>query len=204
MKRLLLFLLTNGAVLLLLSFVFQLFGVEQYLYREGVNLNIDSLLIFSALFGMGGSFISLALSKWLAKIGMGVKVVEQPANHEEAWLIQTVQRLARKADIGIPEVGIFESDAPNAFATGMSRNHALVAVSSGLLRSMSNNQVEAVLGHEITHVANGDMVTLGLIQGVVNTFVIFLARIIGFVVDRALFRNDRGVGIGYFATTIIA
>jgi heat shock protein HtpX len=191
-------------VLLLLSFVFQLFGVEQYLYREGVNLNIDSLLIFSALFGMGGSFISLALSKWLAKIGMGVKVVEQPANHEEAWLIQTVQRLARKADIGIPEVGIFESDAPNAFATGMSRNHALVAVSSGLLRSMSNNQVEAVLGHEITHVANGDMVTLGLIQGVVNTFVIFLARIIGFVVDRALFRNDRGVGIGYFATTIIA
>ena len=204
MKRLILFLVTNGAVLVLLSFVFQLFGVEQWFYREGVNLNLQSLLIFSALFGMGGSFISLAMSKWLAKQGMGVRVLEHPADAGEIRLVETVQRLARQAGIGMPEVGIFESDQPNAFATGMSRDSALVAVSSGLLRRMPANQLEAVLGHEITHVANGDMVTLGLIQGVVNTFVIFLARIVGFVVDRALFRNDRGVGIGYFATTMVA
>ena len=204
MKRLVLFLVTNGAVLVLLSFVFQLFGVEQWLYREGVNMNLEGLLIFSALFGMGGSFISLALSKWLAKHSMGVRVLERPVDSHGIWLTQTVQRLARQAGIGTPEVGIFDSDTPNAFATGMSRDHALVAVSSGLLRSMPANQVEAVLGHEITHVANGDMVTLGLIQGVVNTFVIFLARIVGLVVDRALFRNDRDVGLGYFATTIIA
>ena len=204
MKRLVLFVVTNGAVLVLLSFVFQLFGVEQWLYREGVNMNLEGLLIFSALFGMGGSYISLAMSKWLAKYSMGVRVLERPVDDRGIWLTQTVQRLARQAGIGTPEVGIFESDTPNAFATGMSRDHALVAVSSGLLRSMPANQVEAVLGHEITHVANGDMVTLGLIQGVVNTFVIFLARIVGLVVDRALFRNDRGVGIGYFATTIIA
>jgi heat shock protein HtpX len=153
---------------------------------------------------MGGSFISLAMSKWLAKYSMGVRVLERPVDDRGIWLTQTVQRLAHQAGIGTPEVGIFVSDTPNAFATGMSRDHALVAVSSGLLHSMPANQVEAVLGHEITHVANGDMVTLGLIQGVVNTFVIFLARIVGLVVDRALFRNDRGVGIGYFATTIIA
>ena len=204
MQRLILFLVTNGAVLALLSFVFQLFGVEQWFYREGVNLNLQSLLIFSALFGMGGSFISLAMSKWLAKQGMGVRVLEHPADAGEIRLVETVQRLARQAGIGMPEVGIFESDQPNAFATGMSRDSALVAVSSGLLRRMPANQLEAVLGHEITHVANGDMVTLGLIQGVVNTFVIFLARIVGFVVDRALFRNDRGGGIGYFATTMVA
>jgi len=204
MKRLILFLSTNAAILLLLSFVFQLFGVEQWFYREGVNLNLEGLLIFSALFGMGGSFISLALSKWLAKRSMGVRVLERPVDAHGIWLVQTVQRLARQAGIGIPEVGIFDSPAPNAFATGMSRDHALVAVSTGLLQSMPAKQVEAVLGHEISHVANGDMVTLGLIQGVVNTFVIFLARIVGLVVDRALFRNDRGVGLGYFATTIVA
>jgi heat shock protein HtpX len=204
MKRLVLFLLTNGAVLVLLSFVFQLFGVEQWLYRDGVNLNLEGLLIFSALFGMGGSFISLAISKWMAKRSLGVRVLEQPVDSHGIWLVQTVQRLARQAGIGTPEVGIFDSDTPNAFATGMSRDHALVAVSSGLLRSMPANQVEAVLGHEISHVANGDMVTLGLIQGVVNTFVIFLARIVGLVVDRTLFNNDRGTGLGYFATTIIA
>jgi heat shock protein HtpX len=204
MKRVFLFLATNAAVLVVLSVVFQVFGVEQWLYREGVGINLQGLLIFSALFGMGGSFISLALSKWLAKKGMGVRVIEEPADARERWLVQTVERLAREARIGRPEVGIFESDAPNAFATGMSRDDALVAVSTGLLRGMAPREVEAVLGHEISHVGNGDMVTLALIQGVVNTFVIFLARVVGLVVDRALFRDQRGMGIGYFATTIVA
>ena len=204
MKRLILFLTTNAAVLVLLSLVFRLFGVEQWLYTNGVELNLQSLLIFSALFGMGGSFISLAISKWLAKQGMGVRVLEQPTTDKERWLLQTVEHLAERAQIGMPEVGIFESDTPNAFATGLSRDNALVAVSSGLLRLMPPDQVEAVLGHEVSHVANGDMVTLELIQGVVNTFVIFLARIVGYLVDRALFRNDRGIGIGYFATTMLA
>jgi heat shock protein HtpX len=204
MKRLFLFLATNLAVLSVLSVVFQVFGVEQWLYREGASINIQGLLIFSAMFGMGGSFISLALSKWLAKSGMGVRVIEQPADAGERWLLQTVDRLAREAGIGMPDVGIFPSDAPNAFATGMRRDDALVAVSTGLLRRMSTNKVEAVLGHELSHVANGDMVTLGLIQGVVNTFVIFLARIVGLVVDRALFRDESGMGLGYFLTTMVA
>ena len=204
MKRLFLFLATNVAVLAVLSVVFQVFGVEQWLYREGVGINVQGLLIFSALFGMGGAFISLALSKWLAKRGMGVRVIEQPATAGERWVVQTVERLAREAGIGTPEVGIFDSDTPNAFATGMRRDDALVAVSTGLLRHLPANEVEAVLGHELSHVANGDMVTLGLIQGVVNTFVIFLARVVGLVVDRALFQDERGMGIGYFLTTMVA
>jgi heat shock protein HtpX len=204
MKRLFLFLATNAAVLAVLSVVFQVFGVEQWLYREGAGINVQGLLIFSALFGMGGAFISLAMSKWLAKRGMGVRVIEQPASDGERWLVQAVERIAREAGIGTPEVGIFPSNAPNAFATGMSRDDALVAVSAGLLRNLPKNEVEAVLGHELSHVANGDMVTLGLIQGVVNTFVIFLARIVGLVVDRALFRDERGMGVGYFLTTMVA
>jgi heat shock protein HtpX len=204
MKRLFLFLATNLAVVAVLSVLFQVFGVEQWLYREGAGINVQGLLIFSALFGMGGAFISLALSKWLAKTGMGVRVIEQPADAGERWLLQTVDRLAREAGIGTPQVGIFASDAPNAFATGMSRDDALVAVSAGLLRRLPQNEVEAVLGHELSHVANGDMVTLGLIQGVVNTFVIFLARIVGLVVDRALLRDERGMGVGYFLTTLVA
>jgi heat shock protein HtpX len=204
MKRIFLFLATNVAVLAVLSVVFQIFGVEQWLYQEGAGINVQGLLIFSALFGMGGAFISLAMSKWLAKRGMGVRVIEQPATAGERWLVQTIERLAREAGIGTPEVGIFASDAPNAFATGMSRDDALVAVSAGLLQQLPKNEVEAVLGHELSHVANGDMVTLGLIQGVVNTFVIFLARIVGLVIDRALFGNQRGMGMGYFLTTMVA
>jgi heat shock protein HtpX len=204
MKRLFLFLATNVAVIVVLSAVFQIFGIEQWLYREGAGINVQGLLIFSALFGMGGAFVSLALSKWLAKTGMGVRVIERPGDAGERWLLNTVRRLAHEAGIATPEVGIFASDTPNAFATGMSRDNALVAVSTGLLGNMPANQVEAVLGHEITHVANGDMVTLGLIQGVVNTFVIFLARIVGLVVDRALFGDERGMGVGYFLTTMVA
>jgi heat shock protein HtpX len=204
MKRLILFLTTNAAVLLVMSFVFQTFGLEHWFYQQGVGINLQGLLIFSALFGMGGSFLSLALSKWMAKRSMGVQIIELPADAKQRWLLDTVERLAAKAGIGTPEVGIFPADAPNAFATGMHRNDALVAVSSGLLQSLPAAEVEAVLGHEITHISNGDMVTLGLLQGVVNTFVIFLARIVGMVVDRALFGNQRGMGLGYFATTLVA
>ena len=204
MKRLLLFLLTNAAVLVVLSVTLQLFGVEPWLYQQGIGLNLYSLLMFSAVFGMGGSFISLAISKWMAKKTMGVRVIEEPANADEHRLLQTVRRLAGSAGIGMPEVGVFSSDQPNAFATGMSRSKALVAVSTGLLRSMNEEEVEAVLGHEITHVANGDMVTMGLLQGVVNTFVIFLSRILGYVLDRALFGNERGLGPAYYLTTIAA
>ncbi|MET0028079.1 MAG: protease HtpX [Candidatus Thiodiazotropha sp.] len=204
MKRILLFLATNAAVLVVLSVVFRIFGIEQWLYQNGTDINLQGLLLFSALFGMGGSLISLALSKWMAKNTMGVAVIEQPTDSQQRWLLATVQRLSGKAGIGMPEVGIFQSDSPNAFATGMHRDQALVAVSSGLLQRMPRDQVEAVLGHEITHVANGDMVTLGLLQGVINTFVIFLARLVGLVVDRVVFRDDRGMGIGYFITTLVA
>jgi heat shock protein HtpX len=204
MKRLILFLATNAAILLVMSFVFQVFGLEQWFYQEGVGINLWGLLVFSALFGMGGSFISLAISKWMAKRSMGVRVVENPVDAQQRWLRETVERLAAKAGIGTPEVGIFPSDTPNAFATGMHRDNALVAVSSGLLQRLSPAEVEAVLGHEITHVSNGDMVTMGLLQGVVNTFVIFLARIVGMTVDRALFGNQRGMGMGYFVTTMLA
>ena len=204
MMRIALFLATNAAILVLISIVFQLFGFEGILAENGVDLNLQALLVMSAVIGFGGSFISLAMSKFLAKRSMGVKIIEQPANSTEQWLFSTVQRQAQQAGIGMPEVGIFDAAEPNAFATGMSRNNALVAVSTGLLRNMSSDEVEAVLGHEITHVSNGDMVTMGLIQGVVNTFVIFLSRVIGHVVDRVVFKTERGYGPAYFVVSIVA
>jgi len=202
MKRIFLFVLTNLAVLALLSVV--LFVVESVFGVHLMRGGTGGLLVFAAIFGFGGSLISLALSKWTAKRMMGVRVVDSPQSELERWLVGAVKRLAEQARIGMPEVGIFDSEEMNAFATGARRNAALVAVSSGLLRSMSRTQVEAVLGHEITHVANGDMVTLALLQGVLNTFVIFLARIIGGIVDRAILRNDRQGGIGFFLTTMVA
>jgi heat shock protein HtpX len=203
MKRIFLFVLTNLAVLALLSLV--LFVVENVFGIHLAQGGTGGLLVFAAVFGFGGSLISLALSKWTAKRMMGVQVIESPQSELERWLVGVVKRLADQAHIGMPEVGIFDSEEMNAFATGARRDAALVAVSSGLLRNMSRTQVEAVLGHEITHVANGDMVTLALLQGVLNTFVIFLARIIGGIVDRAILRNDRqGSGIGFFLTTLIA
>ena len=203
MKRIFLFVLTNIAVLALLSLV--LFVVENVFGVHLMQGGTGGLLVFAAVFGFGGSLISLALSKWTAKRMMGVRVIETPQSELERWLVGVVKRLADQAGVGMPEVGIFDSEEMNAFATGARRNAALVAVSSGLLRNMSRTQVEAVLGHEITHVANGDMVTLALLQGVLNTFVIFLARIIGGIVDRAILRNDRqGSGIGFFLTTMLA
>lgn len=202
MKRILLFLLTNIAVLVVLSIILRLIGVDSFL--SGTGLNYYNLLIFAAVFGFGGSFISLAISKWSAKRMMGAEVIRQPRNSTEMWLVDTVRRLSNMAGIGMPEVAVFESPAPNAFATGMSKNHALVAVSTGLLRVMDKNEVEAVLGHEIAHTANGDMVTLTLIQGVVNTFVIFFSRVAGYFVDRVVLRNEEGRGIGFFITTIVA
>jgi heat shock protein HtpX len=206
--RIFLFLLTNAAVLLLISIIFHFLGLGSLLRQNGVSLNLDSLLMMSAVMGMSGSFISLLISKWMAKKSMGVFVIEQPANATEQWLVNTVHRLANDAGIGIPEVGIFDSPDPNAFATGMSKNDALVAVSTGLLRNMSSDEVEAVLGHEISHVANGDMVTLGLIQGVVNTFVYFFATIAGHLIDRVVFRSnddDRGgYGPAYYITQMVA
>jgi heat shock protein HtpX len=203
MKRIFLFVVTNIAVLALLSFV--LFIVENVFGVHLMQGGTGGLLVFAAIFGFGGSLISLALSKWTAKRMMGVRVIDSPQSELERWLVGTVKRLADQARLGMPEVGIFDAEEMNAFATGARRNAALVAVSSGLLRNMSRPQVEAVLGHEITHVANGDMVTLALLQGVLNTFVIFLARIIGGIVDRAILRNDRqGSGIGFFLTTMVA
>jgi heat shock protein HtpX len=202
MKRIFLFLATNLAVMLVLSVVARLLGLDRYLAANGQSMG--GLLMVSALFGFGGALISLAMSKWMAKRAMGVKVIINPANPTEEWLVRTVRSQAELAGIGMPEVGIFDSPQPNAFATGPRRNSALVAVSTGLLRSMKRNEVEAVLGHEIAHVANGDMVTLTLIQGVVNTFVFFLSRIIGDIVDKAILRNERGRGIGYFATVMVA
>jgi heat shock protein HtpX len=204
MMRILLFLATNAAVLVLISVVFQVLGIEGILAENGVDLNLQALLVMSAVIGFGGSFISLAMSKFMAKRSMGVQIIERPGNRTEQWLVETVKRQAQQAGIGMPEVGIFQSPDPNAFATGMRRNDALVAVSSGLLQSMSADEVEAVLGHEISHVGNGDMVTMGLLQGVVNTFVIFLSRVIGHVVDRVVFKTERGYGPAYFITSIVA
>ncbi|MBI3343970.1 MAG: protease HtpX [Gammaproteobacteria bacterium] len=204
MKRIFLFVVTNLAVLLVLSIVLRLLGVDTALERQGGGLNINGLLIFAAVIGMGGSFISLAMSKWSAKRMTGARIIEQPGNPTERWLVETVRRQAQKAGIGMPEVAVYDAPEPNAFATGMNRNNALVAVSTGLLNAMSQDEVEAVLGHEITHVANGDMVTLALIQGVVNTFVIFLSRVVGYVVDRVVLKNERGHGVGFFVTTMVA
>jgi heat shock protein HtpX len=202
--RILLFLATNAAVLVLISIVFRLLGLEGVLAENGVDLNLEALLVLSAVIGFGGSFISLALSKFMAKRAMGVRVIVQPRNDIERWLLETVRRQAAAAGIGMPEVGIFNSPDPNAFATGMRRNAALVAVSTGLLSNMGADEVEAVLGHEVSHVANGDMVTMGLLQGVVNTFVIFLSRVVGHVIDRVVFKTERGYGPAYFVTTIVA
>lgn len=203
MKRIGLFLLTNLAIMLVLSVVASLLGGDRFLTQNGLNLT--SLLIFSAVFGMGGSFISLAMSKWMAKRSTGAVVIEQPKSAAEAWLLATVERQARAAGIGMPEVAVYDAPEINAFATGMSKNSALVAVSTGLLRALNQDETEAVLGHEIAHVANGDMVTLTLIQGVLNTFVIFLSKVIGYAVDSALKRSDdrSGPGIGYYVTSMV-
>ncbi|MDP1735458.1 MAG: protease HtpX [Sulfuritalea sp.] len=202
MKRIFLFLATNMAIVLVLSVTMRLLGVEPYLNANGLNLG--SLLIFAAVMGFGGSFISLAISKWSAKKAMGVQVIEAPSNSTEFWLMETVRDYSAKAGIKMPEVGIFDTPEVNAFATGMSKNSSLVAVSSGLLRQMSKSEAEAVIGHEIAHVANGDMVTLALIQGVVNTFVMFLSRVIGHLVDRVVFKTERGHGPAFFVTMIVA
>ena len=204
MTRILLFLATNAAVLVLISVVFQLLGIEGILAENGVDLNLQALLVLSAVIGFGGSFISLAMSKFMAKRAMGVQVIGDPRNNTERWLQETVARQAQAAGIAMPEVGIFSAPEPNAFATGMRRDAALVAVSTGLLQNMSADEVEAVLGHEVSHVANGDMVTMALLQGVVNTFVVFLSRVVGHVVDRVVFKTERGYGPAYYITSILA
>lgn len=202
--RILLFLATNAAILVVISVVFKVLGLDGILQENGVDLDLKALLIMSAIIGFGGSFISLLISKWMAKRSMGVHVIEQPANQAEQWLLATVRRQSEEAGIGMPEVGIFNAPEPNAFATGASKNNALVAVSAGLLQRMTSDEVEAVLAHEISHVKNGDMVTMTLLQGVVNTFVVFLSRIIGHVVDRVVFKTERGYGPAYFITSIVA
>jgi heat shock protein HtpX len=204
MLRIVLFVLTNLAVMALLAIVVKLTGIDAYAYRRG-GLNLQALLVLAAVMGMGGSFISLAMSKWIAKMSVGAQVITQPRNPTETWLVETVRRHAEKAGIGMPEVALYDAPEMNAFATGMTKNSSLVAVSTGLLNSMDREQVDAVLGHEITHVANGDMVTMALIQGVLNTFVIFLARVIGTVVDRALSgnRDGGGGGFAYFAIVMV-
>jgi heat shock protein HtpX len=204
MTRLFLLIATNIAVIALISITFQILGIEGLLAANGVDLNLYALLVMSAVIGFGGSFISLAISKWMAKRSMGVQIIESPVHPQERWLVDTVAKQAENAGIEMPEVGIFQSNTVNAFATGMSRNNALVAVSTGLLQTMTADEAEAVLGHEVSHVANGDMITMGLMQGVVNTFVIFLSRIIGFFVDRVILKNERGFGIGYFISSILA
>jgi heat shock protein HtpX len=206
MLRIALFLATNIAIMVVISIVFSLLGLEGILAENQVDLNLSALLVMSAVIGFAGSFISLFISKWMAKRSMGVQIIDpqNPSNSSESWLINTVQRQAQQANIGMPEVGVFDSPEPNAFATGASRNNALVAVSSGLLKNMRQDEVEAVLAHEVSHVANGDMITMALIQGVVNTFVIFLSRLVGFFVDRVILKNQRGLGIGFYISSIIA
>ncbi len=204
MLRIALFLMTNIAVLVVLSVTMSLLGFEPYMRAQGVNLDLQALLIFAAVFGMGGALISLAISKWSAKMATRAQVIEKPRSEAEAWLLHTVERLAKEAGIGMPEVAIFDSAQMNAFATGMFKNSALVAVSTGLLRGMKRDEVEAVLAHEVSHVANGDMVTLTLVQGVLNTFVIFLSRIVGHLVDRVVFKSERGHGPAFFIVYLLA
>ncbi len=204
MLRIFLFLATNMAILLVASITLSLLGFNSIMAANGVDLNLSALLVFCAVFGMGGSLVSLMLSKWMAKRSMGVQLIDQPKNRQEQWLKDTVAELAQKASIGMPEVGIFPSPSSNAFATGASRNNALVAVSAGLLERFSPEEAKAVMAHEIGHVANGDMITLSLIQGVVNTFVMFFARIIGHAFDRIVLKNERGFGIGAWVATIVA
>lgn len=204
MMRIGLFLLTNLAILVVASITLNLLGFNSIMANNGVDLNLSALLVFCAVFGMAGSFISLFLSKWMAKRSTGTQLITEPRTNDERWLMETVQRLSQKAGIGMPEVGIFPSPTANAFATGWNRNNALVAVSQGLLDRFTREEAEAVMAHEIGHVANGDMITLTLIQGVVNTFVMFFARIIGHTVDRVVFKTERGFGIGYYVVTFIA
>ena len=203
MKRILLYVATNFAILAVLSVTMTLLGVDRMLVQE-TGLNLQALLIFAGIFGFGGSFISLLISKWMAKRATGAHVIESPSSPTERWLVDTVKRQADKAGIGMPEVAVYDAPEINAFATGWNRNSALVAVSTGLLNNMSQDEAEAVLGHEVSHVANGDMVTLALVQGVLNTFVIFLSRVVGFLVDRVLLKNERGHGPGFWITTIVA
>ncbi|PKO46518.1 MAG: protease HtpX [Betaproteobacteria bacterium HGW-Betaproteobacteria-22] len=202
MKRILYFLATNLAIVLVLSVTMRILGVEPYLNANGLDLS--NLLVFSAIMGFGGAFISLAISKWTAKRMSGAVVIESPSNPTEEWLVRTVRAQADAVGIKMPEVAIFNSPEVNAFATGMTRNSSLVAVSSGLLSAMTKEEAEAVLAHEVSHVANGDMVTLTLIQGVVNTFVMFLSRVIGYVVDKVVFKTERGTGPAFFITMMIA
>jgi len=204
MKRIFLFLATNIAIMLVITIMIHIFGLGQILDAQDVDVDLTSLLMLSAVVGMTGSIISLALSKSMAKHTTGAYVIEQPRNEQEQWLFNTVQRQANAAGIGMPEVAIYDAPDINAFATGMFRNDALVAVSTGLLQGMTRDEAEAVLAHEVSHVANGDMVTLALIQGVINTFVFFLSRVIGHIIDRAIFKTERGHGPAYWFTTIIA
>lgn len=204
MLRILLFLATNVAIMIAISIIFSVLGLKGALDAQGVNLDLQSLLAMSAVIGMTGSIISLFMSKWSAKNAMGVHVIEQPQNQTEQWLVNLVARQAKQAGIGMPEVGIFDTPEPNAFATGANRDSALVAVSTGLLQTMNADEVEAVVGHEISHVANGDMVTMTLMQGVINTFVYFFATIIGYVVDRMVFKTERGYGPAYYVTQMVA
>jgi heat shock protein HtpX len=204
MKRILLFIATNLAILLVLSITLRVLGIDRILDAEGGGLNYNSLLVFAAVIGFGGSLISLAMSKWSAKHMTGAIVIDIPSNATEGWLVETVRRQAKASGIGMPEIAIYDSPDVNAFATGMNRNEALVAVSTGLLQKMQQDEIEAVLAHEVSHIANGDMVTLALIQGVVNTFVIFLSRIIGHAVDRIVFKTEEEHGPAYMITSIIA
>jgi len=204
MKRIFLFLVTNLAIIFVLNITLRLLGVERILEANQVDLNLQALLVFAAVFGFGGSLLSLSISKWSAKHLTGAQVITQPRNATEQWLLATVQRQAHQAGIGMPEVAIYNAPEINAFATGANRNNALVAVSTGLLQNMSQDEAEAVLAHEVSHVANGDMVTLALIQGVVNTFVIFLSRVIGHLVDRVVFKTERGHGPAFWVTAIVA
>jgi heat shock protein HtpX len=204
MKRIFLFLVTNIAIMVVLSITLRILGVDSLLAQNGSDLNINALVIFSGVFGFGGAFISLAISKWMAKRMTGAVVIDNPSSNIEKWLMETVNKQSKIVGIKMPEVAIFPSGQMNAFATGASKNKALVAVSQGLLDNMSQGEIEAVVGHEMSHVANGDMVTLTLIQGVVNTFVIFFSRVIGHIVDRVILKNQRGYGIGYFLTTLFA
>lgn len=203
MLRIGLFMATNIAILALFTIIFQVFGLEQYLTSQGINANLAGLLIMCAMFGFGGSLVSLLISKWMAKRSSGTRIISQPSTPDERWLMETVADLAKKADIGMPEVGIFPAQQSNAFATGWNKDNALVAVSAGLLHRFDKEEVRAVLAHEIGHVANGDMITLTLIQGVLNTFVMFFARILGSIIDKAIFKNERGNGIGYFVIVMV-
>jgi len=204
MKRIFLFLLTNIAIMLVLSITLRILGVDSILAENGSDLNIQALVILSGVIGFGGSFISLLISKWMAKRMTGAVVITEPTSNINKWLISTVEKQAKTVGIKMPEVAIFPSEQMNAFATGASKNNALVAISQGLLDNMSQGEIEAVLGHEMSHIANGDMVTLTLIQGVVNTFVVFLSRIVGHIVDRVILKNERGHGIGYFVTVLVS